>query len=926
MSVTEKDATQEDSASTPVNIFDASNRLEAPSPLAIHRSATEPIDESTWPKGWRPYSSLFGCFLLMFNSWGLVNAYGTFLSYYQESLLSTYDVLFLNFIGSTQCFMVLSCSFVIGRLLDAGHSLALTITGSFLVVLGMFMLSICNGSGLKDEGNYGLIWLVQGFIVGLGMACFFVTSSQVAATWFKKKKGFAIGIVASGASISGLIYPIMLRFLIESSGFNRAVQYVSVLVATTCIAAVILARPNPSHDFRKPPKWRAVKTWIDTSAFRNASFCWFTGAICWMFFGFYVIFFNLEEWAAKTGVGYKGEVPPGQSGLKTYWLLSILNASSTIGRLSSSYLCDHFGALRVHTVVTFVSGLLCLILWVLAKNLNAAIAFVVIFGAFSGSVIGLPPASMAAMLGPDRREQSKLGQWTGMMYTCSSVPALIGPIIAGHLITVYDTYISIQAWSGTCLLLSLQATISVQHATHEQIDDCLRAFIDFCATSNYQGDRLQSEYDIARCCYVLLDSDLFGQNKDYVRRQFVYGLLQEEDAMVLHIVAAVLLFDGRSDESTFEMMQAESAFPRLLDLIQGNKNDDTGLHRLLLVLLCEMSRIQRLSWEDLTLVSDAFIIYLFQLIEELSDDASDPYHYPTIRVLLILNEQYMCHATSTPPTPDNPAQAQPALTNRIIKVLSSHGPAYRTFGENLILLLNRESALGPQLLILKLLYLLFTTPPTYEYFYTNDLHVLVDVIMRNLLDLDPAPDDEEGREVEGEGSGQRALLHTYLRVLCPLLRNTQLSRDQGHYKREELRKLFYLLVHSTSAHFAPVDEAVVRLVSRCSQIDWLRDTPDGQEDSLSPLVGSPPTDTHVAKRLLGMNLAEAGESSLSVVDVAAKVEKEKPVVPAPRRRRKKPLQDGTSSPVSHVTLLKPSSDLSTQNGERSPFDDDNDDQ
>lgn len=47
------------------------------------------------------------------------------------------------------------------------------------------------------------------------------------------------------------------------------------------------------------------------------------------------------------------------------------------------------------------------------------------------------------------------------------------------------------------------------------------------------------------------------------------------------------------------MMQAESAFPRLLDLIRRNKDDDTGLHRLLLELLCEMSRIQRLSCEDL---------------------------------------------------------------------------------------------------------------------------------------------------------------------------------------------------------------------------------------------------------------------------------------------------------------------------------------
>lgn len=35
-------------------------------------------------------------------------------------------------------------------------------------------------------------------------------------------------------------------------------------------------------------------------------------------------------------------------------------------------------------------------------------------------------------------------------------------------------------------------------------------------------------------------------------------------------------------------------------------------------------------------------------------------------------------------------QAPVPLTNKVIKVLSAHGSAYKTFGENIILLLNRE--------------------------------------------------------------------------------------------------------------------------------------------------------------------------------------------------------------------------------------------
>jgi hypothetical protein len=62
----------------------------------------------------------------------------------------------------------------------------------------------------------------------------------------------------------------------------------------------------------------------------------------------------------------------------------------------------------------------------------------------------------------------------------------------------------------------------------------------------------------------------------------------------------VLLFDGRSGDETFEMMQQEDAFPRLIELIQESGNDgDTFLHRLLLILMYEMARIQTLGWNDL---------------------------------------------------------------------------------------------------------------------------------------------------------------------------------------------------------------------------------------------------------------------------------------------------------------------------------------
>ncbi|RMZ17335.1 hypothetical protein D0860_00537 [Hortaea werneckii] len=471
-----------------------------------------------------------------------------------------------------------------------------------------------------------------------------------------------------------------------------------------------------------------------------------------------------------------------------------------------------------------------------------------------------------------------------------------------------------QFWAG------VDSVVTGPSETYELIDDVLRSYLEF--TAEHKKDFLLSGYDVARCCYKLLDAPLFQVNQEYVRRQFLYCLLQEDEADTLHLVAAVLLYDGRTNDTAFEMMQSEGAFPRLVELVRDRRDDDIGLYRLLLELLFEMSRIQKLGREDLVTVDDNFILYLLQLTEQLSDDADDPYHYPVIRVLLALNEQYMCLASA----PVSPGGSGGPVTNRLLKILSTFGPSYRTFGENLILLLNREAALAPQLLILKLLYLLFTTPSTYEYFYTNDLHVLVDVIIRNLLDLDPGVS-----RVDDDRDGHRALRHTYLRVLCPLLKNTQLAREGNNYKREEVRRLLFLLVNRSTAHFAPVDETVIRLVIRCKQIAWLRDEGDEQDQEMDrKLAQVAPKDTDVANKLLGMSIGEGGESSLSVVEVAAKVTKEKPSVPAPRRRKKKNAQTADQNGSQNGGLKPPPVDMSAsvsseeaREGDRSPFADDN---
>ncbi|KAL4780253.1 hypothetical protein BJX76DRAFT_53595 [Aspergillus varians] len=517
---------------------------------------------------------------------------------------------------------------------------------------------------------------------------------------------------------------------------------------------------------------------------------------------------------------------------------------------------------------------------------------------------------------------------------------------------------------------NIQEIVSAPCSSEDLIDDALREYLSLAA--KYKERYLQTEFEVTRCSFQLLSSAIFVTHTDYVRRQMIYALLQEDDPLTLHMITSFLLFDGRQHEFPLQMMNEEGAFPRLLELLNAQSIDTedesaAGLHRLLMDLLYELSRIQKIKIEDLVLVDDDFVRGLFDIIENLSFDASDPYHYPVIRVLLVLNEQFMISAH----TPNDEQSLSSPLTNKVIKVLSMHGNSYKTFGENIILLINREAETSLQLLTLKLLYLIFTTPPTYEYFFTNDLHVLVDILIRNLLDL---PEEAS------------ALRHTYLRVLYPLIAHTQLKLPP-HYKRDELNRMLSLLVRgqlsgATAAgcekitHFDEVDETTRRLVLRCATVDWLRNeqepckigrspqredsltsslptidsallsdvdigTPlessqsigststresslddlssprgDGQ-DSPASVSGTPRKHSQIER--LGMHLDPASSSSLSVHEIAS--QREKPGVITPSRHDGHPAE-APASPTKHkVKPLPPKT--RRWRGRRATVDEDN---
>lgn len=140
------------------------------------------------------------------------------------------------------------------------------------------------------------------------------------------------------------------------------------------------------------------------------------------------------------------------------------------------------------------------------------------------------------------------------------------------------------------------------------------------------SEYVETDNDLRRCAYKLYSSSLFAQHADYVRTQLVHCLLQviwfrlrntdnkswyflqDDEADILYITATLLLADARNNESTFELLNVEGAFQRMVDLIKApTQEGEEGLHRLLMELLYEMSRIQKVTSDNLGTWSSLYV-------------------------------------------------------------------------------------------------------------------------------------------------------------------------------------------------------------------------------------------------------------------------------------------------------------------------------
>ena len=149
--------------------------------------------------------------MIFFNTWGIINTFAVFQTYYESGALFVASSSDISWIGSIQCFLLQLTGLVAGPIYDRGYLRLLLFTGSFLVVFGFMMLSLCQ--------EYWQALLAQAFCIGIGGGLLFTPTVSLVPTYFSTRIGLAVGIASSGSSLGGVIYPIVLYKLLGPLGF-----------------------------------------------------------------------------------------------------------------------------------------------------------------------------------------------------------------------------------------------------------------------------------------------------------------------------------------------------------------------------------------------------------------------------------------------------------------------------------------------------------------------------------------------------------------------------------------------------------------------------------------------------------------------------------------------------------------------------------
>jgi MFS family permease len=369
----------------------------------------------------------------MYGGRGLLNSYGVFQNYYETELLAGTSASVISWVGSVQVFCFMAVAVITGPLYDMGYCRSLIIAGAAFETGGFMLTSIST--------KFWQILLAQGICVGLGTCFISMPSMAIVPLYFGKRRARAMATATVGSGLGAAVYPLIFQNLLAKVGFGWTMRVLGFITLAMCLFALFTLKPRPNPE---KPAWQvngfSWRWFIDLSAFKEHTYVLYCIAIFFNNFSFFVPSYYMQGYALAHGM----------QGLTLFgYLLTIMNASSIVGRIVPSFVADKFGSLDTYVVVLTFGGA-SIFYWLSVVNTAGNVAFAVLWGFFSGGVVSLANVVLTGIT-PDL---SRLGTRLGMVSMIKGLGGLIGPPISGAVLDATGQYLGVQLIAACGMMLT----------------------------------------------------------------------------------------------------------------------------------------------------------------------------------------------------------------------------------------------------------------------------------------------------------------------------------------------------------------------------------------------------------------------------------------------------------------------------------------
>ncbi|ORE19132.1 MFS general substrate transporter [Rhizopus microsporus] len=386
------------------------------------------IDEEDQHDGGYGWFVVLGAFFVQVTSFGTITS--VMQDYYEQHLFGEdpKSTLNLSFVGT----LALICLNVFGPIAQ--------ILVSMLSIRPVLIFgTICIGLGLEMASLSSQIWhlyLTQGILFGIGASCIYMAIMGVAPQWFNKRRGLALGLVASGSGIGGLVIPLIMNAINNSLGSGWTYRILG-FICLFCdgMACILVRERNPPSTTRK--RFSQI---VQFSVLKNPDYVLFAIGSNIGLFGYFIPYFFLPSYATYVGL----------TETQGSALVTVSAAGNFVGRVAIGFLADRIGKINSNLIFVIITSLSSFLIWTFANSYGSLMAFSVVFGLTSGAYFAQISPITASILG-----MKQLSSGLSLLLLTNVIP-VFGPNIASAIETGVSStpFFSYKMFTGVAYLLS----------------------------------------------------------------------------------------------------------------------------------------------------------------------------------------------------------------------------------------------------------------------------------------------------------------------------------------------------------------------------------------------------------------------------------------------------------------------------------------